>query len=106
MFCLENASESECQEFLNWVSENYSSDDPDKKEAIELLSNYYVTRDLPLCGMKSWFKRDYERFCRGNKNVVERLKPKPKQDFVSTNSSFSRSGDPSWRGPNGTWSLD
>ena len=106
MFCLENASESECQEFLNWVSENYSSDAPDKKEAIELLSNYYVTRDLPLCGMKSWFKRDYERFCRGNKNVVERLKPKPKSETPITYTSHSRAGDPTWRGPDGTWSLE
>lgn len=104
MFGCESATESERHEFLAWVSDNYSSDEPDKKEAIEILSMFYVNQDLPLCGMKSWFKRDYTRFCNGATYIVDRHKPKKKSQKVFTTNS--RSGDPSWRGPNGTWSLD
>ncbi len=105
MFCMENATEAECQEFINWVKENYATDDPEKKEAVEILSRYYVTRALPLCGMKSWFKRDYARFCNGDKYAVERHKRK---EYVPVyhDSTNGKINDPSWRGPNGNWSLD
>ena len=105
MFGCESATESERHEFLVWVSDNYSSEDPDKKEAIEILSMFYVNQDLPLCGMKSWFKRDYTRFCNGATYIVDRHRPKEKSTH-SVYTSNSRSGDPSWRGSNGTWSLD
>lgn len=111
MFCQESASDIERQEFLTWAKENFEADTDEKKEAIEILSIYYVNTDMPLCGMKSWLKRDYERFCKGYKDTVERYRrriygnPNPSQQTKQIDTTLSVD-NPNYRGPNGNWTLD
>ena len=43
MFNMCSAGVEECEQFLDWVKENYHPEEPDKKEAVDILSDYYVT---------------------------------------------------------------
>ena len=111
MFCQEPASDTERQEFIQWAKDNFDADTDEKKDAIEVLSIYYANTDMPLCGMKSWLKRDYERFCNGYTSTVERYRVRiygnPNQPVQKKQVDWEHSVDnPNYRGQNGTWSLD
>lgn len=103
MFCQEPATKEEREQFLISVKEEYPTCDKVSDEDRDLIARYFASQDMPLCGIKSWFKREYARLLQGNSSLLQRLttKPKPK-----TYSCDNRADDPSWRGPNGTWSLD
>lgn len=108
----ESASEEEIKQFFVWVEESFNPTTDEQRDALKILSTYYANTDMPLCGMKSWVKRDYERFCKGYKATVERYRirlygdpnpPKPVEREVDWNNCID---NPAYRGPNGTWSLD
>jgi hypothetical protein len=77
-----------------------------------IIADYYSRKEIPLCGKVQWMQIDYARYCQyGECRPVTLFYDKiryEKKSMTTTHreSTKSRVKDPSWTGPNGTWTLD
>lgn len=88
--------------------------DRDIAECEKLLKYYFKQESLPPIGAARWIARDLKKFMQTGKSkflTPEEIAFKRKMDAAlaanaAKQDSTNTISDPSWRGPNGTWSLD
>lgn len=87
--------------------------DRDIVECEKLLKYYFKQRSLPPIGAARWITRDLKKFMMTGKSkfmTPEEIEFKRKIDAAlaahAAKDSANTTDDPSWRGPNGTWTLD
>lgn len=75
-----------------------------------IIAEFYAKKDLPDYWKAQWMYIDYMRYCQyGECRPVElfysQFQKREKTEHFE-NTRESRINDPSWTGPNGTWTLD